>query len=72
MMVDTEALVIVDVVRRAPSQTDDEAPFRDIVEDRQLPARRIGWCSAVCTTAKPILLWRVEVANAPATLIGST
>ena len=36
VMVDAEALVIVDVVRGAAAETDDEPPFGDVVEERQL------------------------------------
>ena len=72
VVVDAEALVIVNIVRGAAAKTDNQPPLGNVVEDANCSARRIGWCSAVCTTAKPILLWRVEVASAPAKLIGST
>jgi hypothetical protein len=34
-------------------------------------ASRIGWCSAVCNTAKPSAARFKAIARAPATVIGS-
>jgi len=42
VMVDAEALVVVNVIGAAAAEPDDEAPFRQIVEQRHLLASRIG------------------------------
>src|SRR5215471_6482405 len=36
VMIDAETLIIVNIVRRAAPETDDEPPLRDVVDDRQL------------------------------------
>ena len=72
VMVDAEALVVVDVVRGAAAEPDDQPALADVVEKGHLLGEADRVMQSGLDDRKADLLRCVAAASAPAKVIGST